>query len=172
MRYVPEYSACVAVRFEYNGNLRGDVASKPRKGGLEMTLRMHRSPTAALRRSLLVCGLALVFVFAAVTMAGAAWVHEAGVPYAPYTAAAAEYAPYVAGPVVHTEPYAPYVAGPVVHATPFAAYTEKPYAPYTAGPVVRETPFAAYPEKPYAPYTAGPVVREVKPGPLPRELTR
>jgi len=64
------------------------------------------------------------------------------------------YAPYTAGPVVHTEPYAPYTAGPVVR-------EEVPYAPYTAGPVVSEVPYAAFTEEPYAPYTAGPVVREV-----------
>ena len=47
------------------------------------------------------------------------------------TSAEVPYAPYTAGPVIHTEPYAPYTAGPVVD--------DRAYAPYVAGPVIHES---------------------------------
>ena len=52
----------------------------------------------------------------------------------PSTTAEVPYAPYTAGPVIHTEPYAPYTAGPVVD--------DRAYAPYAAGPVIHESDLA------------------------------
>jgi hypothetical protein len=106
------------------------------KGVLKM-----RSPSLLALRATVVLTLSLVLAGACVAVA-----------------VADDYAPYVAGPVVHGpvyapytgtgEEYAPYVAGPVIHVAVYAPYTGtgEEYAPYVAGPVVHaEVPYAPYP---------------------------